>query len=288
MTSGDEGRAMPPAGPQEEGQAPPAQNEQPNLFKPISLENRITGSHRRQHRRVQGQPMPGSSYGFYNEVQAEGPVSDQRVEDGFSHLPPQGDAFSPYAQTPGNTGFYPPVSGVGQPYATGSFAAPQREPGQSTARFAAGGEHPAYTQHGYAPARFPAGWTIPGGQSVFNRERRAALYDGRYTRPFRGRKTHTQRRNRFSPGMPGSPMPQAVFRPPCRRARRTGRRKRTRRSARGQPYATGSFALPEREPGHDTGTLYAGGEHRAAVWHGCVSACFAAGGNIPGRQAIFS
>ncbi len=264
MTSGDEGRAMPPAGPQEEGQAPPAQNEQPNLFKPISLENRITGSHRRQHRRVQGQPMPGSSYGFYNEVQAEGPVSDQRVEDGFSHLPPQGDAFSPYAQTPGSTGFYPPVSGAGQPYATGSFAAPQREPGQSTARFAPGENTPPIRSTGMLPPVSQPDGLYPVDNLFLIGNAGQPYTADVYPPVSRPENTHPAEESFFT-GHAGQPyaagsIPPAVPQGAPHRAEETYTPERA-----GQPYATGSFALPEREPGHDT-ARFTPGENTAPLY----------------------
>ncbi len=266
MTSGDEGRAMPPAGPQEEGQAPPAQNEQPNLFKPISMENRITGNHRRQHRRVQGQPMPGSSYGFYDEVQAEGPVSNQRVEDGFSYLPspPQDDTFSPYAQTTGSTGFYPPVSGVGQPYATGSFAAPEREPGRSTARFAPGESTTPMRSTGMLPPSSQPDGLYPV-DNLFLIGNAAQPYTADVYPPVsRPENTHPAEESFFT-GHAGQPytagsVPPSLPQSAPHRAEEAYAPERA-----GQPYAAGSFALPEREPDYDT-ARFTPGERTAPLY----------------------
>ena len=64
MTSGDERRAMPPSEPARTDD-PPYGEESPNLFRPVSIENRITGEGSR--RRAQAAPMPGSSYDFGRE-----------------------------------------------------------------------------------------------------------------------------------------------------------------------------------------------------------------------------
>ena len=64
MTSGDERRAMPPSEPARTDD-PPYGEEQPSLFRPVSIENRITGEGSR--RRAQAVPTPGSSYDFGRE-----------------------------------------------------------------------------------------------------------------------------------------------------------------------------------------------------------------------------